>query len=135
MILQHWKSLVAVDPVDTGLAQSQFTRAASAEEKLMLAVLENAIEQFQEYALAADPKGKALLQEVEDWLWDKDSDWFFSFESICETLKFSPDYLRQGLLLWKKAKIQGCEITSRRQQSMRPRRTKAVAAASRFQRR
>ena len=132
MILQHWKSLVAVDPVDTGIAHSQFTRAASAEEKLMLAVLENAIEQFQEYALAEDPKGKALLQEVEDWLWDKDSDWFFSFESICETLKFSPDYLRQGLLLWKKAKIQGREITSR-QQAMRRRRTKAVAAASRLQ--
>ena len=132
MILQHWKSLVAVDPVDTALAQSQFTRAASAEEKLMLAVLENAIEQFQEYALAEDPKGKAMLQEVEDWLWDKDSDWFFSFESICETLKFSPDYLRQGLLLWKKAKIQGREITSR-QQPIRRRRIKAVAAASRLQ--
>ena len=132
MILQHWKSLVAVDPVDTGLAQSQFTRAASAEEKLMLAVLENAIEQFQEYALAEDLKGKAMLQEVEDWLWDKDSDWFFSFESICETLKFSPDYLRQGLVLWKKAKIQGREITSR-QQPIRRRRTKTVAAASRLQ--
>jgi hypothetical protein len=132
MILQHWKSLVAVDPVDTGLAQSQFTRAASAEEKLMLAVLENAIEQFQEYALAEDPKGKALLQEVEDWLWDKDSDWFFSFESICETLKFSPDYLRQGLVLWKKAKIQGREITARHH-PIRRRRTKTVAAASRLQ--
>jgi hypothetical protein len=132
MILQHWKSLVAVDPVDTGLAQSQFTRAASAEEKLMLAVLQNAIEQFQEYALAEDPKGKAMLQEVEDWLWDKDSDWFFSFESICETLKFSPDYLRQGLLLWKKAKIQGGEIISRQQPRRRPR-TKAIAGASRLQ--
>lgn len=132
MILQHWKSLVAVDPVDTGLAQSQFTKAASAEEKLMLAVLENAIEQFQEYALAEDPKGKAMLQEVEDWLWDKDSDWFFSFESICETLKFSPDYLRQGLVLWKKAKIQGRDITSR-QHPIRRRRTKTVAAVSRLQ--
>ena len=132
MILQHWKSLVAVDPVDTGLAQSQFTRAATAEQKLMLAVLENAIEEFQEYALAEDPKGKALFREVEEWLWDKDSDWFFSFESICETLKFSPDYLRQGLLLWKKAKIEDRETTSR-QQPMRRRRTKAVAAVSRLQ--
>jgi len=132
MILQHWKSLVASDPVDTGLAQSQFTRAASAEEKLMLAVLENAIEEFQEYALAEDPKGKALFREVEEWLWDEDSDWFFSFESICETLKFSPDYLRQGLLLWKKAKIQDRESTSRPQPTER-RRTKAVATLSRMQ--
>jgi hypothetical protein len=132
MILQHWKSLVAMDPVDTGLAQSHFTRTASAEEKLMLAVLENAIEQFQEYALAEDPKGKALLHEVEEWLWDKDSDWFFSFESICETLKFSPEYLRQGLLLWKKAKMQDREIPSR-QQPVARRRTKAIAAVSRIQ--
>jgi hypothetical protein len=132
MILQHWKSLVAFDPVDTGLAQSQFTRAASAEEKLMLAVLENAIEQFQEYALAEDPKGKALLREVEEWLWDDDSDWFFSFESICETLHFSPNYLRQGLVLWKKAKIRDREITSR-QQPIARRRTKTVVTASRFQ--
>ena len=132
MMLQHWKSLVAIDPVDTGLAQSQFSRAASAEEKLMLAVLENAIEQFQEYALAEDPKGKALLHEVEEWLWDKDSDWFFSFESICETLKLSPEYLRQGLLLWKKTKMQDREITSR-QPAVARRRTKAVAAVSRLQ--
>jgi hypothetical protein len=134
MILQHWKSLVAFDPVDTGLAQSQFTRAASAEEKLMLAVLENAIEQFQEYALAEDPKGKALLREVEEWLWDDDSDWFFSFESICETLQFSPDYLRQGLLLWKKAKIRDREITFCHQPTAR-RRNKSVAILSRTQRR
>ena len=132
MILQHWKSLVAMDPVDTNLAQSHFTRTASAEEKLMLAVLENAIEQFQEYALAEDSKGKALLHEVEEWLWEKDSDWFFSFESICETLKFSPDYLRQGLLLWKKAKMQNREIPSH-QQPVARRRTKAIAAVSRIQ--
>src|SRR5918994_4356999 len=112
MILQHWKSLVAVDPVDTGLAQSQFTRAASAEEKLMLAVLENAIEQFQEYALAEDPKGKAMFVEAEEWLSEKNSEWFCSFENICETLRLSPDYLLQGLILWRKARIRDREITA-----------------------
>jgi len=98
----------------------------------MLAVLENAIEEFQEYALAENLKGKALLHEVEEWLWDKDSDWFFSFESICETLKLSPEYLRQGLLLWKKTKMQDREITSP-QPAVARRRTKAVAAVSRLQ--
>lgn len=134
MMLQHWKSLTAVDPVDTGLAHSQFTRAATAEQKLMLAVLENAIEQFQEYALAEDPKGKALFHEVEEWVWDKNSDWFFSFESICETLQFSPDYLRQGLLLWKKAKIRDRDITFCHKPTAR-RRTKSIAILSRTQRR
>jgi hypothetical protein len=132
MILQHWKSLTGVDPVDSGLAQSQFTRAASAEQKLMLAVLENAIEQFQEYALAEDPRGKALFQEVEEWLSEKNGDWLFSFESICETLQFSPDYLLQGLLLWRKAKIRDREITLYRRPTAR-RKTKTVAAVPRTQ--
>ena len=129
-MLQHWKSLTAVDPVDTGLAHSQFTRPASAEEKLMLAVLENAIEPFQEYALAEDPKGKAMFVEVEEWLSEKNSDWFFSFENICETLRFSPEYLLAGLTAWRKAKMQAREATVNRRPTMR-RRSKRVATLSR----
>jgi hypothetical protein len=132
-MLQHWKSLTAVDPVDTGLAQSQFTRAASAEQKLMLAVLENAIEQFQEYALAEDPKGKAMFVEAEEWLSEKNSDWLFSFENICETLRLSPDYLLQGLILWRKARIRDREITALYRRPTARRRTKTVAALSRTQ--
>jgi hypothetical protein len=135
MMLQHWKSLTALDPVDTGLAQSQFTRAASAEEKLMLAVLENAIEQFQEYALAEDPKGKAMFVEAEEWLSEKNSDWFFSFENICETLRLSPDYLLQGLILWRETRIRDREITALYQGPTARRRIKTVAALPRTQRR
>jgi hypothetical protein len=131
MMLQHWKSLTAVDPVDTGLAQSQFTRAASAEQKLMLAILENAIEQFQDYALAEDPKGKALFREVEEWFLEKGSDWFYSFENICETLRFSPEYLLAGLTAWRKAKIQAREVTVSR--PPKARRSKPVAALPRSQ--
>src|SRR5918911_5232092 len=126
MMLQHWKSLTAVDPVDTGVAHSQFTRAATAEQKLMLAVLENAIEQFQEYALAENPKGKAMFAEVEEWLSEKNSDWFFSFENICETLRLSPEYLLAGLTAWRKAKIQAREVTVSRRPKAR-RRARSVA--------
>lgn len=132
MMLQHWKSLTAVDPVDTGLAQSQFTRAPSAEQKLMMAILENAIEEFQDYALAEDPKGKALFREVEEWFLEKGSDWFYSFENICETLRFSPEYLLAGLTAWRKAKIQAREVTVSRTPKAR-KRSKAVAALPRSQ--
>jgi hypothetical protein len=132
MMLQHWKSLTAVDPVDTGLAQSQFTRAPSAEQKLMMAILENAIEEFQDYALAEDPKGKALFSEVEEWFLEKGSDWFYSFENICETLRFSPEYLLAGLTAWRKAKIQAREVTVSRTPKAR-KRSKAVAALPRSQ--
>ena len=30
----------------------------------------------------------------------------YSFENICETLQLHPVYIRQGLLVWKKAKAQ-----------------------------
>jgi hypothetical protein len=99
-----WRAFSLFDPVDTGLAESLFARPLNAEERLMLAVLENAIEHFQEYAFADDPKGKALFNEAEQWMLEKDSDWFYSFENICETLRLSPDYLRHGLLLWREAK-------------------------------
>ena len=38
------------------------------EEKLMLAVLDDAIACFQKYAFARDRKGKVLFQEAEEWV-------------------------------------------------------------------
>ena len=73
------------------------------EEGLMLAVLENAIECFQRNIFAHKRKRKRLYQEAEEWILEKDSDWCFSFELICETLDLHPDYIRQGLLSWKEA--------------------------------
>jgi hypothetical protein len=76
------------------------------EKKLMLAVLEDAIACFQKYVFARDGKGRMLFQEAEDWVLDTNSDWLFSFGNVCETLGFSPEYLRQGLAHWKAAKLE-----------------------------
>jgi hypothetical protein len=74
------------------------------EERLMLALLQDAVECFQEYALAEYVWEKKLFQEAEDWILEKNTDWPFSFENICETLQLNPDYIRQGLQVWKEAK-------------------------------
>ena len=37
--------------------------------------------------------------------WDGDDDWIFSFASVCEVLRFNPEYVRQGLLRWKEKKL------------------------------
>ena len=66
------------------------------EERLMLAVLESAVEDFQKYVLARKPRGKQLFQHAEEWFLDRDSDELFSFENICDTLQLHPDYIRQG---------------------------------------
>jgi hypothetical protein len=72
----------------------------------MLAVLESAVEDFQTYVLARHPGGKKLFQQAEEWFLEKDgSGALFSFESICETLQLHPDYIRQGLLLWKETRL------------------------------
>jgi hypothetical protein len=76
------------------------------EEKLMLAVLDDAIACFQKYAFARDRKGKVLFQEAEKWVQATNSDWPFSFGNVCEILGFAPDYLRQGLGQWKAAKLE-----------------------------
>ena len=75
------------------------------EKKLMLAVLEDAMACFQKYIFARDPKGKMLFQETDHWIQDTNSDWTFSFAQVCESLGFSPNYLRQGLAHWKAAKL------------------------------
>jgi hypothetical protein len=69
------------------------------EERLMHAVLENAVEYFQKYVLARNPRGKQLFQEAEEWFLDKETEALYSFENICETLGFHPDYIRKGLMV------------------------------------
>jgi hypothetical protein len=107
---------VALDPADIGLIESVYKKTLrEGEERLMLAVLESAVEDFQKYVLARKPRGKKLFQEAEEWFLEKDSDELFSFENICETLQLHPDYIRQGLLLWKEAKLKALSVEGYRQ--------------------
>jgi hypothetical protein len=76
----------------------------------MLAVLESAVEDFQTYFLARNPSEKKLFHEAEAWFLEKDSDEPFSFENICETLQLHPDYIHQGLMGWKEAKLKTLSV-------------------------
>jgi hypothetical protein len=103
MVSDGWISL---DPADIGLIESAYKKnIREGEERLMLAVLESAVEDFQKYVLARKPRGKKLFQEAEEWFLERNSDELFSFENICDTLQLHPDYMRQGLLRWKEAKL------------------------------
>ena len=103
LVTEGWVSL---DAADLGLIESVYRKTLrEGEEKLMLAVLESAIEYFQKYVLARNPRGKQLFQEAEQWFFDKDSDALFSFEGICETLGLNPHHIRKGLLVWKEARL------------------------------
>jgi hypothetical protein len=83
-----------------------------AEERLMLAVLINAVECFQTYVLARNYWDTKLFREAEDWIFKKNNHWLFSFENICETLELDPYYLRQGLLHWKEARRRAARLAN-----------------------
>ena len=70
----------------------------SPQKRLMLAVMEDAIECFWKYARARDGRSERLSLEAEEWILEQNSDWPFSFENICEALNLDPKYLRRGLL-------------------------------------
>ena len=96
---------ISFDPLDDEIIEKLFKKdIREGEEKLMLAVLADAIEHFQKHVIAKDEKGRKLFREAEEWFLEKDSDGLFCFEYICDTLQLRPDYIRQGLLSWKKAK-------------------------------
>jgi hypothetical protein len=108
MVTGGWISL---DPADMGLIEAVYKKTLrEGEERLMLAVLENAVEYFQKYVLARNPGGKKLFQEAEEWFLEKDSESLFSFENICDTLQFHPDHIRQGLMVWKEARLKTLSV-------------------------
>ncbi len=79
---------------------------SEAEQKLMLALLEDAVSCFQNYFAARDKIKTRLFREAEEWiLLQGKSNWFFSFDYICETLDLNPVYIRKGLLHWRSHRL------------------------------
>jgi hypothetical protein len=78
-------------------------RAVEGERRLMLAVLEDAVDSYRKYALARDPREQACFLEAREWFFSNDRTWLFAFENICDVLEMNPDYLRAGLDKWRRA--------------------------------
>ena len=76
--------------------------AVRGEKRLMLAVLQDALDCYQKYAFAKDGHGRQLFNDADGWISCEDRDWYFSFENICETLEINPDYLRRGVQTWRR---------------------------------
>ena len=108
---------ISFDPLDNETIERLFKKdIREGEEKLTLAVLESAIEDFQKYVFSKDQKGQKLFQEAEEWFLERDDDQLFSFEYICATLQLHPDYIRRGLLFWKKSKLKKTHSVERPRQ-------------------
>lgn len=71
------------------------------ERRLVVAVLEDAVECFQKHIHARDPKARQLFADAEEWICSQDRSWPFSFENVCDLLQINPEYLRRGLIAWR----------------------------------
>lgn len=75
------------------------------ERRLVIAILEDAVDCYHKHLFARDHKARQLFLDAEEWISSEDRTWPFSFENICELLDLHPAYLRRGLLQWKEQQL------------------------------
>ena len=70
------------------------------EERLMVAVLNDAVECLAKFRGGKSRGDWRLFHEARDWVLSGECDEIFSFENICDTLEIDANYLRRGLRPW-----------------------------------
>ena len=78
----------------------QIPASLQPERRLMLAVLEGAVSDFQKYATAWSGRGRRLFAEAQAWFESPTTDGLFDFESICQALELDASCIRAGLRRW-----------------------------------
>jgi len=71
------------------------------EKRLVLSVLEDAVECFMKCIDSATNKGQRLYRDADEWISLEDKQWVFSFDNVCDMLDINPEYMRRGLKGWK----------------------------------
>ena len=71
--------------------------ATSPEKRLMLAVLDDALDIYRKHAHAPGRRWRRSVAETESWLFSDDTSWPFSFVNVCQMLGIDVDWLRMQL--------------------------------------
>ena len=72
-------------------------RKQAPEQRLMIAVLHDALDCVEKYRFATGTHGRRLFREAQRWFLSDEPDWPYSFECICGVLDL--DSVRQRLRL------------------------------------
>ena len=80
------------------------------EKKLMLAVLESAVHDFQWYRLAKGRRAKRLFREAQEWLASQEETGMFSFVGICHAVGVDPGYIRKRLFRQSPERVEKVEV-------------------------
>jgi hypothetical protein len=75
------------------------------EKRLILSVLEDAVECFMKCIDSATNKGQRLFRDADEWINLEDKRWVFSFDNVCDMLDINAEYMRAGLRRWKEKKL------------------------------
>jgi hypothetical protein len=76
-------------------------RIQAPEQRLMIAVLQDAIDCVEKYRFTRDYRGRGrrLFDEAMRWLLAEETDWPYSFECICGVLDLDANAVRYSLKL------------------------------------
>lgn len=72
--------------------------------RLLLAVLQDALECWFRYRHARSTRERRLFREIVEWFSAHDRNRLFAFECICDYLELDPNYIRHGLKQWQAAR-------------------------------
>jgi len=72
-------------------------RQQAPEQRLMMAVLQDALECVTKYRCATHTRSRRLFREAQRWFLIDESDWPYSFEGICGVLELDANAVRQRL--------------------------------------
>jgi hypothetical protein len=71
------------------------------EQRLLLAVLEDAVHCFQTNVSARTPRRRNLFAEAEEWLLEDGVDASVTFGYVCDVFDLDMEYVRAGLRRWR----------------------------------
>jgi hypothetical protein len=74
-----------------------FSRVWTPEQRLMAAVVDDAIRSWRRSATLPGRRAARLWTELHDWLTSDATDWPFSFANACAHLELTPDLIRARL--------------------------------------
>lgn len=101
-------------------AAIQRKKFPSGEHRLLVALIQDAIECFQKHMHARDAKRRQLFLDAQGWIGSEDDRGVFSFNNVCMLLGMNPDYVRQGLAHWCETAKEAPRSTRRRTGGDRP---------------
>ncbi len=74
------------------------------EQRLMIAVLQDALDCVQKHRFAKDAHHRQAFREAKRWFLAEETDWPYSFERICGTLDLDANAVRRCLRVSLKAR-------------------------------